>query len=289
MPIRATTVAGQFYPSNRAECTRAVEKAMGQHQPLAEERVFGGIAPHAGWMFSGACAGFLFSALRDQAVSPETVVLFGAVHYPGVSTASLYGTGAWRTPLGDLAVDAELARAVLKSDQDGLLVDDPHAHAHEHSIEVQLPFVRFCWPEARILPLAIIPSGSAEAVGRIVARSAQRLGREIVVVGSSDLTHYGPRYGMAPAGIGQPALDWTHANDRGLLDEAVAMRPEGVLRQASTQHNACGAGAIAATIACCRELGAEQGRLLHYTTSHEVYPMGSASDLVGYGAVAYYH
>jgi len=287
MPIRATTVVGQFYPSDRTECARAVEQAMGQHQPLAAERVFGGIAPHAGWIFSGACAGYLFSALRDQSYCPDTVVLFGAVHYPGVSTASAYGSGAWRTPLGDLAVDAELAQAALDSDRDGLLVDEPRAHAREHAIEVQLPFVRFCWPDVCILPVAVTPSRSAETVGRTIASSAQSLGREIVVVGSSDLTHYGPRYGMAPAGIGQPALDWTHANDRGLLDEAVAMRPEGVLRQASTQHNACGAGAIAATIACCRELGAEQGRLLHYTTSHEVYPMGRASDLVGYGAVAY--
>ena len=92
---------------------------------------------------------------------------------------------------------------------------------------------------------------------------------------------------MAPAGTGQPALDWTHTNDQRLLDEAVAMRAEGVLRQASIHHNACGAGAIAATIGCCRELGADKGRLLHYTTSHEVYPMGRARDLVGYGAVAY--
>ena len=288
MPVRKATVAGMFYPADQRRCSLAVEQALSGLAGIAERRIVGGIVPHAGWVYSGRCAGHLFAALRDRAEAPETVVLFGAVHTFGVDKASLYGAGSWRTPLGDLEIDHELAQAALARDDESLLLDHPQAHNREHSIEVQLPFVKHIWPDARILPISISPVPESVRVGRIVAQAIQSLGRDIVVIGSSDLTHYGPRYGMAPAGTGKPALDWTHANDKRLLDQAAAMRPVEVLHEARAHHNACGAGAIAATIACCAQLGAGQGQLLCYTTSHEVRPSGPAGDLVGYGAVAYW-
>jgi AmmeMemoRadiSam system protein B len=109
-----------------------------------------------------------------------------------------------------------------------------------------------------------------------------------VSVGSSDLTHYGPRYGMAPVGTGQKALDWTRENDQRILDLIVQMRPQDVVEEAGSHYNACGAGAIAAAMGFAAESGATQGRILHYTTSYDVMPMGRPADMVGYGAVALY-
>jgi len=286
MPIRSPIVAGAFYPAHEAACRREIETYLAQAScELGDCEILGGIAPHAGWAFSGLTAAHLYTALRQRPM-PDTVVLFGAVHSWHVMMPSVFATGAWRSPLGGLAVDEGLAREVLNG-SNGVLADDASAHLDEHSIEVQLPFLAFIYPEARILPIAMPPMPAAEAIGRLAARCARDLGRRAVAIGSSDLTHYGPRYGLAPAGVGEPALRWIHQNDARVLDLMVKLRGGEILDEVGAHHNACGAGAVAATIAFALELGATRGHLAHYTTSHEVAPMGPASDMVGYGAVVF--
>ncbi len=285
MPVRYPIVAGMFYPGDQASCRRQLEECLRDGRTVdVPQPILGGVVPHAGWTYSGPTAGRVFAALKAQG-APETIVLFGAVHSWGVSGPSVYGAGSWRTPLGEVAVDEELAQAALKASS--LLVDRPQAHAEEHSIEVQVPFIQYLFPEARILPVAVPPSAEAPQVGREMARAVRRLGRRAVALGSSDLTHYGPRYGMAPAGVGERALEWAKQNDARLLDLVIALRAEEVLAEARAHHNACGAGAIAAAIGYAAELGASKGILLHYTTSHEVLPMGRPTDFVGYGAVVF--
>jgi len=283
MNVREPVVAGMFYPGSARECTREIEACLAAVE-LPEESLdlVGGIVPHAGWTYSAATAAYVFAALADA--EPETVVFFGAVHMWGVPDASVYAAGAWRTPLGDVVVDAELAQAIMEDTK--FVHNEPAAHAQEHSIEVQLPFVRHLLPSARIVPIAMPPIAESVTVGRAVAQAVQRLGRRVAVIGSSDLTHYGPRYGMTPAGTGEAALEWAHDNDRRVLALVETLDAEGVLREVRAHHNACGAGAVAATLAYAAAAGATRGVLLDYTTSHEVMPMGEPRDLVGYGAVA---
>lgn len=285
MPLRFPAVAGMFYPADEAECRRQVEDCLRNSATLPKlPPIRGGVVPHAGWIFSGYTAGRLYAALAAQG-QPQTVILFGAVHSWGVRGASLYGEGRWRTPLGDVPIDEDLGQAVLREGR-GLVVNRPEAHASEHSIEVQVPFVQYLFPEASILPIAIPPLMEAPKVGQIVARAASTLGRQAVAIGSSDLTHYGPRFGLTPAGVGQRGLEWTRENDARLLDLVVQMRAEEIVPEAEARLNACGAGAIAAAIAYAAELGATRGILLHYTNSHEVMPSPRPTDIVGYGAVA---
>lgn len=284
MSIREPSVAGMFYPADVATCRRELTAYLRQASiPKEIGPVLGGLVPHAGWRYSGPTAAHLFAAV-DQA--PETVVLFGAVHRWGVSAPSVYPDGAWRTPLGDCLVDSELAQAV-QSIPGTSVVASRQAHAGEHSIEVQIPFVQYAFPEARILPVATPPTRQAIQAGHDMAQAIQALGRRTLVVASSDLTHYGPRYGMAPAGVGERALAWAKTNDRRLLEQILAMDALRVLRVAAEEQSACGAGAIAAAIACTADLGATKNVLLHHTTSHEVMPMGRPSDFVGYAAVAF--
>jgi MEMO1 family protein len=287
MPIRLPIVAGMFYPANEAACRQQVQEYLARHAtfPPVEGARWGGIVPHAGWAFSGGVAARTFAALA-AAEEPETVVLFGAVHSWGVSEASLYGSGTWRTPLGDVAIDAELAQQVLQTSR-GLIAERPAAHAEEHSIEVQLPFVQALWPKARILPIAMPPMAMAPEVGRAVAQAVRAANRRAVGIGSSDLTHYGPRYRLAPVGVGERGLEWTHRNDQHLLDLVAALRATEIVAEAEARHNACGPGAIAAAIAYAVELGATHGSTLEYTTSYEVLPMGRPTDLVGYAAIAF--
>ncbi len=284
MPTRKPCVAGTFYPGDPRTCQREIQEYLrAASVPEGIRQVLGGLVPHAGWRYSGPTAAHLFAAV-DQA--PETVILLGAIHRWGVSAPSVYAEGSWRTPLGDCPVDAELANEIIAIEGTPI-VSSPQAHAGEHSIEVQVPFVQEAFPQARILPIAVPPSSAAMQAGRDLAKAVRSLGRRVLVVASSDLTHYGPRYGLAPVGIGEKALAWARANDQRLLDEIAAMHPSEVLETAAEDHSACGAGGIAAAIACTADLGANKGVTLQHTTSHEVVPMGRPSDFVGYAAVAF--
>jgi len=286
MSARFPSVAGMFYPAKEKPCRQQVMECLESAPALDLERpIRGGVVPHAGWTYSGPTAGRVFAALGAQD-PPETIVLFGAVHRWGVTGASMYGSGSWRTPLGDLAVDQELAQKVRRVGGK-LISDSPDAHTGEHSIEVQIPFIAHLFPRMRILPIAVPPSPTAHEVGSQVASAARGLGRRTLAIGTSDLTHYGPRYGFAPVGAGQQALEWMKENDARLIDLMVRMQAEQIVQEARENHNACGAGAIAASIAYAAELGATEGILLHYTTSHDVMPMGRPTDMVGYAAVIF--
>jgi hypothetical protein len=172
------------------------------------------------------------------------------------------------------------------------LLCDNQAHVGEHSIEVQLPFIRHLLPKASILPVQVPADARAEDLGLLLSRVIAADGRRIVVVASSDLTHYGSNYGFVPAGTGAEALQYGKRNDRLLLDQVHGLSPQGVLREAREHYNACGSGALAAAISCCRALGANQAALLHHTTSNESGPrvdpapsmfVGYASMLLGRG------
>ncbi len=288
MAIRKPRVAGSFYPGTAREIRDTVQGWLEQVPVEVSGTVYGGIVPHAGWVYSGQTALRVFKALalqeRLQGEQPDTVLFFGAVHTPGVPGPSLYGSGMWRTPLGDVAIDGDLARELLAAD--ARFVDRPSAHADEHSIEVQVPFVQVLFPQARILPVAMPPHSDAQALGAVTAAVIQSSGKRVAVIGSTDLTHYGPRYGIAPAGTGEAGLAWAHENDRRMLDLIVGLQTERVLPEARAHYNACGPGAVVAAMAAAQALGATRGELLHYTTSYEVMPYGRPTDLVGYGAVA---
>jgi AmmeMemoRadiSam system protein B len=254
--------------------------------PDLPEKIVAGLVPHAGWVFSGAVAAQVFAAIQAQGM-PETFVLLSAMHGWGTSYSALYVRGHWATPLGEIEVDQELAATVLELGDD-LLADAPEAHAREHSAEVQVPFIQHLFPEAKILPILIPPDKDATRTGEIIGQAVATAKRDIAVVGTTDLTHYGQMYyNFAPAGTGESALEWTQANDKRIIDLILDLQAEKIVAEASSNRNACGGGAIAGTLAAARTLGAERGYLLEYTTSHDVMPRGEATDFVGYAAIAF--
>lgn len=283
---REPVVAGMFYPAdpqrNVAELERMLQAA---RAAVPGDHFFAGLVPHAGWAYSGPVAAKTFAALAESG-TPSTVVVLGAVHSWGVQRPSLQARGAWDTPLGAIEIDEDLAQEILRLGGKEV-VDNPLAHSEEHSIEVQLPFIKYLFPEARIVPLLVPPRENSPAIGEIVARAAAPRRQEVFLVGSSDLTHYGSHYGFAPRGTGPAALAWAKENDQRLLDEVVRMQAEAIVERALTDRSACGAGAIAATVAAARAFGATRGIILEHTTSHDVQPMGSPTDFVGYAAVVF--
>lgn len=291
MQTRKPAVAGQFYPGQRNSCIDDINECL-DARTLSEslpETITAGIVPHAGWTFSGSLTALAFLAIRQQHEKVHTFVVFGAAHSYFSKSPAVYDRGLWQTPLGDVYIDEEFADLVLSTCS---AVSDPAVHSSEHSIEVQVPFVQYLFPGAKILPILVPPAKGAtalgSAVGQIIARNEQK---KVICLGSTDLTHYGPRYGFMPAGTGDKALQWAkNVNDKKFIDLALSLEPEGMLVSAAEHCNACGSGAAAATVAAAKELGCKRGLLLAHTSSNEVmlYKMGAtSSDSVGYAAVVY--
>ena len=291
MQTRKPIVAGQFYPGQHGSCVAEIDECLAARtlSELLPETIVAGIVPHAGWAFSGSLAALVFSAIKQQHEKVHTFVIFGATHgYFGQSLA-VYGAGSWITPLGEVAIDEELADAVLDS---AVAVSDSMAHRSEHSIEVQVPFIQYLFTGAQILPILVPPTEQAVAfgtsVGDVISRDERK---KVVCIGSTDLTHYGPRYGFTPMGTGAKALQWADSvNDQKFIDLALKLEPQSLLTSAAENCNACGAGAAAAAVAVAKKLGRTEGLLLGHTNSNEVMlrKMGTTSaDSVGYAAIVF--
>jgi MEMO1 family protein len=288
---RKPIVAGQFYPGTHSECLDEIKQYLDEailNMPLPD-KIVAGIVPHAGWTFSGATAAMVFKAIKQQHPKVDTFVIFGAAHgYLGHPPA-VYDKGSWLTPLGEILIDEELAKAVLES---GAAISDCEAHDSEHSMEVQVPFIQYLFHDARLLPVLTPPSDQVIRLGEIIASLiASDNERKIVCIGSTDLTHYGPRYGFTPMGAGKEGLKWaTEVNDRQFIDLALKMQPQELLNSAAENLNACGPGAAAATVAAAKSLGKTKGILLAHTNSNEIMlkKSGSSSrESVGYAAIIF--
>jgi len=200
MQTRKPIVAGQFYPAQHDACVDEIEECIKSGTPseTLPETIVAGIVPHAGWVFSGSLAALVFSAIKQKHEKEA---------------------GSWITPLGEVSIDEELADAVLDSAE---AVRDSMAHRSEHSIEVQVPFIQYLFTGARILPILVPPTeqavGLGTSIGDVISRDEHK---KIVCIGSTDLTHYGPRYGFTPKGTGAQALQWASSyNDRQFIDLA---------------------------------------------------------------------
>ncbi len=302
MQKRKPIVAGQFYPDGHDQCVDEINQCLEEateNQPsrlgVAEgkakvpDTIVAGIVPHAGWTFSGATAAMVFSAIKQQHPTVHAFVIFGAAHSYMGQPPAVYDTGIWVTPLGEIAIDEELASAILESKT---AISDRDAHNSEHSMEVQVPFIQHFFPGAKILPILTPPSKQAIHLGEIVASIISSDDeRKIVCLGSTDLTHYGPRYGFTPMGAGKEGLKWaTEVNDKQFIDFALSLQPDKMLESAAENYNACGAGAAAAAVAVAKALGKTKGVLLAHTNSNEIMlrKMGATSrESVGYAAIVF--
>ena len=271
MMVREAVFARQgWYPLGREACVRAIE-AMKVAEPPADmpERPVAGIVPHAGWSFSGATALGVIRAITSRR-KPKTFVLMGAWHRARRSAGMLFPSGRWETPLGIIEIDERLAREIAGRAGE-LMIEDPEAHGPENSLELQVPLIQHEAPEAKIVPILVPHWNKAPELGRIVGQTIRSLEADAVCIGSTDLTHYGPMYGFTPRGTGEAALAWVRdENDKRMLDVMVRLDAEAAVPEAKDNMNACGAGAIAATLAAARELGAARGCVVSYTTSYDV-------------------
>jgi AmmeMemoRadiSam system protein B len=278
--VRLPCQAGAFYERTALQLRKQIEKCFlnrlgpGRLPETAKtglQHVLGLVCPHAGYMFSGPVAAHAYDRLASDG-KPDTVVILGPNHTGYGSALAVMNEGSWRTPLGDVEIDSETANSIVKESH---IVDiDESAHIHEHSIEVQLPFLQFLYgSKFKLVPICFLMQDLysarevGEAVGRVLA------GKNSAVIASSDMTHYESQQRAS-----------THD---GLALRAVEAMDEAKLFSAVETHgiSACGVGPIAAAIQAVKTMGGKEAKLLCYKTSGDV--VGDYSSVVGYAAVCF--
>jgi len=276
-------VARAFYPG---DCEKQMRSFIRDFDPPSVPYVIpGAVVPHAGWIYSGRVAAKTWASIATS-TTPETVVILGSVHhyyYP--YTVAIWPKGIWETPVGDFTVDCDLAADILKSLGDTVQVNYS-AHENEHSIEVQLAMVKLLFPDSRFVPIAVPPSETACEFGSKLGEYLHSIYKPVTVVATTDLTHYGPAYGMTPAGIGPKAERWMEENDHRMIDLIERLECTEIVPEAESRQNACGAGAVAAVVGSALAKGATRGELIEYTTSHRELSDGSSFSMaVGYAGI----
>jgi MEMO1 family protein len=232
------------------------------------------IAPHAGLMFSGPVGAYAYKAASAGQV--DTVVLAGPSHYVAFDGISIYPEGAFATPLGDAEIDVTLAQSLMASPA---IRPMPEAHQREHSLEMQLPFVRRLFPEARIVPL-MMGFQTRETIAALASALAQACTSErVLLVGSTDLSHFFDAR-TAQELDGRVARHVAAFDADGLL-ETFEQYPE----HERGRFVACGGGPAIAVMMAARRLGATAARVLKYSHSGEI--SGDFDGVVGYLAAAF--
>ncbi len=283
MDVRIPDFAGSWYPAGASECRREIEGYVKESVSLSSPDIkkVGGIVPHAGWFFSGQIACNVIKCLKGNQ-APDVVVLFGMHLSPG-SRNFIMQEGHWETPLGDLEIHQGLAGKV--ADEFPFTIETASRHSQDNTIELQLPFVKYFFPDVKIVPIGVPPVPGSIKIGERVVDRSKELGLKIIVIGSTDLTHYGYNYGFMPKGIGEEAVDWVrNENDKRVIERMTAMDAEGVIIEALEHQNACCSGAAATAIAAGRKLGAVEAEKIVYATSYDKSPGNS---FVGYAGIVF--
>ena len=280
MTVRRSDFAGSWYPDKELDCRQLIEEFSEADIafPSTGKKGVGGIVPHAGWFFSGKIACNVIKCLKKDN-DPDTVVIFGR-HLHAGSDNYIMKKGKWATPLGDLDIDQESAERLISEFH--FTVETASRYDQDNTIELQLPFIKYFFPDAKILPIGVPPKVASLEIGERLAEISGMMDRKVIILGSTDLTHYGCNYAFTPKGEGKEAVEWViNENDKRVIGLMLEMDAEGVIHESLENSNACCPGAAGTAIAGAKMLGAGKGEKLIYSTSYEIRPDTSFVGYVG--------
>lgn len=265
--IRSSAVAGQFYPGEKAALQQTIQKLAGSgFENKKRQKVLAVVSPHAGYVYSGAIAAETLARIRI----PETVILLGPNH-TGQGSPIALSTATWEGPLGSVPVDQEFAATILSETE--YIKKDELAHCHEHSLEVQIPFLQVAQPNLSIVPITIshISYKLVETIGHALARCIKKSGKDILILASSDMTHYEPR-------------EVAKQKDHLVLEKLAEMQPE-ILYNTVIENKITMCGIMPVTISLIASLdaGATKTELVRYSDSGKI--SGDPQQVVGYAGV----
>ncbi|MEW6359515.1 MAG: AmmeMemoRadiSam system protein B [Planctomycetota bacterium] len=283
MAVRRANFAGSWYDGGSRACRATIEKYIADAKDLSSDKIkrIGGVVPHAGWSFSGQIACNVFHCLKTG-TDPDVVVIFGthlAPAYPNMIMVE----GEWETPLGNIEIDGDFAARLVEGFD--FSVQDPASAPPDNTIELQLPFVKYFFPKAKLVPVSAAPTKTAAQIGERAAQIAQESDTPVRFIGSTDLTHYGPNYMFVTHGMGEESLKWVRdVNDKRIVDMMISLQAESIVTEGLQHDNTCCPGAAAAAIAAGKKMGAAEAELLIYMTSYDVHPNAS---FVGYAGIVF--
>ncbi|HXG57411.1 MAG TPA: AmmeMemoRadiSam system protein B [Thermoanaerobaculia bacterium] len=269
MRTRLPAVAGTFYEADPDRLRAQLDACFAANPPAARKEPFiGAVVPHAGLMYSGHVA----AAFYDAADLPKRFVILCPNHTGAGHYAAINREGAWRTPLGDVPIDAALAERLMAKTP--LLADDWRAHAREHSLEVQLPFLqRLLGSGFTFVPICLATHRYelCEEIGTAIADVLREEKERVGILASSDLNHYENQ-------------QETLRKDFLAIDQVVAMNPRGLWRVVGEfDVSMCGFIPTTAMLVAAKKLGATQARLLKHATSGDINR--DYSHVVGYASI----
>ena len=276
--LRQPAVAGSFYAGDLKSLNIQIENCflhkIGPGEiplvnPKRQNNIMGLISPHAGYMYSGPVAanGFYKIALDGK---PDTIIILGPNHQGFGENISIMAEGKWKTPLGDLEIDAEMAEDILKNSK--IIKKDKKAHQYEHSIEVQLPFIQYIFgKDIKFVPICMTRQDINTDIEIAKSICSSVVDKNILIIASSDFTHYEPQ-------------EYAENVDKQAINAILEFNPKKLYDMIYRQNlTMCGPGPITVMLIACETLGAKKAELLKYATSGDV--SGMYDQVVGYASL----
>ena len=270
--IRDPAVSGSFYPGRREALHAMIENCIEYIEEAKKKEVTGIVVPHAGYVYSGKVAGAVYSRLKF----PDTFVILGPNHTGMGNSFSIMSRGVWNMPFGSVNIDSILAEKIFINSK--YLEEDILSHVQEHSIEVQIPFMQYFSKKFQIVPITVkhyIPDENflkiCREIGIAIAKGIKMLNEKVIVVASSDFSHYEPQ-------------EVANKNDNSAIEAIIKLDERELFKRVKALDiSMCGYGPVAIMLSACKELGATKSELVKYMTSGEV--TGDYGEVVGYGGV----
>ena len=262
---REPVVAGQFYPGTKEDLERTLSTLI--NKKGKREKVIGAMSPHAGYIYSGAVAGSVFSTFTPR----KLFIIIGPNHTGKGVPFSVFAEGTWQTPLGAVEIDREFSKYLI--DNSKLFKADQIAHEHEHSIEVQIPFLQYTMSDFNILPICVasLNINELKKAGEEIAKAVKDLERDATIIASSDMTHY-------------ESHDSAKEKDMQAISAILHMDEDELLEKVTSMNiSMCGIAPVIMTLSASKTIGAKEAKLVDYKTSGD--SSGDYSSVVGYGGV----
>lgn len=264
--MRSAVVADRFYPGSPSALSAYLAQLMPVIPAADKEEALAVISPHAGYVYSGGVAGETMARVRI----PDTVIILGPNHH-GRGAPLAVGTDTWRMPLGEVAVDRDLARRILE--RSTVITEDETAHNAEHSLEVQVPFLQHGNRKVAIVPIVVshVPYQVCEEAASDLAAAIREHPAPVLLVASTDMTHYESRRDAS-------------RKDHLALERIRALDPKGLYETVlGNRISMCGIMPTTIVLLAAKKLGAKRARLVRYTDSGEA--SGDTDQVVGYAGL----
>jgi MEMO1 family protein len=287
--MREPVFSGQFYESSKEDLGRQIESCFKNKLGAGKlvknntsEKVFAAIVPHAGYVFSGYCATHVYASLMNTK-EPITFIILGTNHTGLANAPFSVSFEDFQTPLGTIKNETSLSQQLINNKD---IIQDEAPHKLEHSIEVQLPFLQYCFKNFSIVPIIVSTDNYLELkkFSRILAELIKKQKNSVVLIASSDFTHYGPNYNFIPFPLNKKTKQNLYSLDHQAIEKIISFDSKGFYEQAE-KSTICGKSPITITIETSKILGAKKAKLLKYYTSGDI--VHDYENSVGYASLIF--